>query len=325
VTEESAANRFMDRVQALGVLITPPALLTGLLYYFATVREQAVFGYFGINPSMIEFSTREYLTRSVGVMFLPLAAVMFAGLAAVIAHVGLVAALDTPPARRRRHLIVTVTTTVLGVAAALLLTTGLVRLTNHHFITGSALAAAIALGAGALVAEYAFVAPGHLRARHPPPPSAEPPPADAPPAGDPPTGDPPTGTSDRAPLFGPRLVIARRALVGGVLVIAVFWATTVYANNRGVSVAKNITDRLATERGVVLYSSQRLQITGPAVTRVDLDDRASAYRFRYDGLHLLIRSSGRLFLLPTGWRHGAGAPAIVVTDDPASVRLDFLS
>jgi hypothetical protein len=319
VSGESTVGRFSDRVQAIGVLITPPALLTSLLYYFATVREQALFGYFGISTSVLDFSAQDYLTRSVGVMFLPLAATMFAGLAAVAAHIGLLASLETPPGRRHHRVLVRVITVVLATAAALLLTIGLVRLTNHRFITRSAAPAAIALGVGALVTEYTFIGPTRFRARR-----GAASPADERPPADESTADDPPPAPGRVPLFGRRLVIARRALVGGLLITAVFWATTLYADNRGAGVAKGIARDLATERGVVLYSVRRLEITGPGVHAVVLDDRSAAYRFRYEGLDLLIRSNGRLFLLPVGWRRGFGA-AVVISDDPASVRLDFLT
>ena len=320
--EENGLGRLASRLEILGALITPPAFLTGLLYYFATVRERAVFGYFGVDASMVDFSVQQYLTRAAGVMFLPVASALFAGLVAVVAHVGLVAATGLPPARRHPRRLVAGVTAALAAASALLLAVGLARLDGHYLVTRSAPRSAVALGVGALVCEYAFVVPDVLRARMRASRQAQDGQAQDG-SGSPPAGD--EAPAPKPPLFGRRAVVARRVMIGGLLLIAVFWATTLFADNRGTRTARTIAHNLPFDRGVVLYSTQRLQVRGPGVASPPIDGRSAIFRYRYTGLHLLIRSNGRLFLLPTGWARGDRYPVIVVADDPAVVRLDFLS
>jgi hypothetical protein len=67
-------------------VLAPAGLLTAVLYYFGYVREQALFAYFGVDLGSVGFSTTDYLVRSAGTVFLPLATVLVAGVTAVIAH-----------------------------------------------------------------------------------------------------------------------------------------------------------------------------------------------------------------------------------------------
>jgi hypothetical protein len=332
VSEAGGAGRLARTLEVVGVLVAPTSLLTGLLYYFAKVRENALFGYFDVSASMVEFSVQDYLVRGVRVVSPFLACVVVAGLAALVAHVGLLAAAETPVARRHHRRVVATVTAVLAVTAALLLAGGLSQLARARIQPRTALLAAAALSAGAFLAEYAFLAPGHLRAR------ARPPARPAPPSPRlvdplaPRPGQPCQPVQAYQPvqprgpaLLGRRLIAVRRLLVGALLLVAVFWATTVVANAHGTAAARTIVRNLPFERGAVVYSAQRLQITGRGVSQTALGRDPTLYRFRYTGLHLLARSNGRLFLLPRGWRHGGDSAVIVLPDDPVVVRLDFLS
>jgi hypothetical protein len=53
-------------------LLSEAAVLTALLYYFGWVRTQAIFGYFGIDATLLGFSVTDYVLRSVNAAFLPL-------------------------------------------------------------------------------------------------------------------------------------------------------------------------------------------------------------------------------------------------------------
>ena len=50
-------------------VVAPASLLTAILYYFGYVRELALFGYFGVDLGSLQFSTTDYLVRSVGTIF----------------------------------------------------------------------------------------------------------------------------------------------------------------------------------------------------------------------------------------------------------------
>src|SRR5919198_481590 len=54
----------------------PAALITALAFYFGWRRERAFAGYFGIDPSVLGFSTNDYVLRSVDALFVPAAVVL---------------------------------------------------------------------------------------------------------------------------------------------------------------------------------------------------------------------------------------------------------
>lgn len=91
----------------------------------------------------------------------------------------------------------------------------------------------------------------------------------------------------------PRLTALRRGLVIGVLVLATFWGIAVYAGQAGVGSAARTAAAPWTEAGAVIYSRQRLQISGDGVQVVELDDRNAAYGYRYNGLRLLAHTNSR--------------------------------
>jgi hypothetical protein len=80
---------------------------------------------------------------------------------------------------------------------------------------------------------------------------------------------------------------------------------------------------LAYEPTVVLFSAQSLSLTAPGVTEVACANHDAAYRFRYDGLKLVLRSGDQYVFLPAAWTPAGGA-AIVIPRSP-SVRLEFTS
>lgn len=47
------------------------ALIIGLFYYFGWVRTQATFAYFGVDTSLIGYSTPNYVLRSIDAEFRP--------------------------------------------------------------------------------------------------------------------------------------------------------------------------------------------------------------------------------------------------------------
>ena len=70
------------------------------------------------------------------------------------------------------------------------------------------------------------------------------------------------------------------------------------------------------------YSARRLHLAGPAIRETELRGPDAAYRFRYSGLKLVVRSGGRWFLLPASWTPGNGAAALLLADTD-ELRVEF--
>jgi hypothetical protein len=117
--------------------------------------------------------------------------------------------------------------------------------------------------------------------------------------------------------------LLRYGLMTAVVLVAVFWAVTVTAHQRGERRARLVEGALLSLPQAVVYSEKNLQLSGPYVQATPLTGPHTAYRFRYNGLRPLVYANGRWFLLPAGWHHDNGATVIVIQDDPDSVRVDL--
>jgi hypothetical protein len=215
--------------------------------------------------------------------------VLVAGVAAVIAH-HLLGYLLTRVDRRWRR----VAWVGLGAIALLLLVVGVVGLQRRADPLVSPLAAPVSLASGALLLEYTLeivrtheAVPEHLS----------------------------TAFASTQPL--------RRGLLAALVLVAAFWATATVAKQRGIIAAQAIEISLPVQPQAVVYSRDRLQITGPGVMLSRLDARGAAYAVRYNGLRTLVHAGGRWFLLPAGWTRHNGATVIVLPDSAADIRVDL--
>jgi hypothetical protein len=57
--------------EMLVVLLSQTAILAGSLFYFGYIRTQSTFGYFGVDVSLLGFSSVDYVVRSGPPIFLP--------------------------------------------------------------------------------------------------------------------------------------------------------------------------------------------------------------------------------------------------------------
>jgi hypothetical protein len=100
------------------------------------------------------------------------------------------------------------------------------------------------------------------------------------------------------------------------------WAASVYAQSTGTRNAQGVVRDLRWRTAVVLYSTERLALSGPGVTGQQLPAGA-LYHYEYQGLRLLTMRSGTYYLLPEGW-YPRQDPTYVVTDSD-QIRVVLLS
>jgi hypothetical protein len=103
--------------------------------------------------------------------------------------------------------------------------------------------------------------------------------------------------------------------------VSLFWAATDYSAAVGTWRAHRLVDRLATYPDVVIYSLHGLSMSAPGVRETRCEGPESAFRYRYDGLKLVIRSGDQYFLLPATWRPDGGTAFLIPRD--SSLRLEF--
>lgn len=73
-------------LEVIGLVIAPTALVTAFAFFFGWTLTNARTLYFGIDPSTLDFSTRDYLLRSTDALYVPLGAVVLVALAALAIH-----------------------------------------------------------------------------------------------------------------------------------------------------------------------------------------------------------------------------------------------
>jgi 4-amino-4-deoxy-L-arabinose transferase-like glycosyltransferase len=267
-------------VQMLVAFIAPSSLITALAFYFGEVRTDAYFSYFGIDRSMINFTTADYLLRSTDVLFIPLGALLIGTLALLWGHF----LLQSHHFRDGRlHGDVAIVCIVLG---GVLLVMGAVDAWQGLPFHTPFLFGRLSPGVGVALLAYGLRLRGGTRS---------------------------LGWGS----------LVNRTLVGFVIVLSLFAATSDYAAALGRGRAQQFAAGLLDQPEAVVYSTVPLHLEGFGVEPTSLqEDGNPGYRYRYRGLRSLLRSGGHYFLVPALWSQSNDAMAIILPDTP-SILLQF--
>lgn len=278
--------------RAFAKVVAPPTFIAALMVYFGWVHSDVVYRVFGVDQSTLGLSLQDYMFRSVGPMVEPLVWLLFAVVALMPLHRLLDLTLSGRPTAARWAAWGT------AAAGALLCLAGALGAMEINLVKYPTELPIIpmSVGLGVLLVGYANHLCG-LTVRRRFWPEAE----------------------SRLP----RLVI--RMAVVGLLFVLSFWSVAIYAQMRGKAVAEDLVADPKRLPGVVVYTPKRLHIEGPGVVEFLLPRSAneiSQYRYRYDGLRLLIRANNQYFLLPACWTANGRARAIALADD-RFIRMEF--
>jgi hypothetical protein len=110
------------------------------------------------------------------------------------------------------------------------------------------------------------------------------------------------------------------ALALVIAAVCALWAASVYAEQKGAEAAQSVIHDLPTSGAVVIYSTQRLALSGGGVTVTPLTTSAP-YRYEYLGLRLLLMQSGTYYLLPELWTPQHDYTYIVYASDDTRIVL----
>ena len=274
----------------LGAVVAPATFLSALLYYFGWSHAYWFCNYFGVNSTVLGFTTTDYLMRSVDALFVPLTVVGAAAMAAAWGH----SLLHSRLADGARPRVLGRILRAMAIAGGALFLGGFISALTPTVLTGrlAGVAAPLCLGGGVLLLTYA----AYLRRLIASPRGAD-------------------GDSRRWATVVEWLVVF--VLVG----LSLFWAATDYSAAVGTSRAMDFVARMPGYPDAVLYSERSLSLVAPGVRETRCRDAQAAYRFRYDGLKLVLESGGQYLFLPAGWTRASGA-AILLPQD-SSMRLEF--
>jgi hypothetical protein len=252
-------------LETAALVLAPTTVITALLFYFGWARTNALFGRLGIDQSALGFTVQDYMLRSVNSTFRPLSVVLLAAVAGLSAHIALTRAMATPGRAGLAERLWPVPMVMGG----LLLLAGLSGLWGLVRYRVDFPVVPLSLGAGL----------GLLGLRCLPPRAG---------------AGAPGGAGGRAA----NAAGARRTVVAIFVLVMLFWSVAVYAQARGVREAARVAATISRRPDVTVYSARRLHLAGPAIRETELRGPDTAYRFRYTGLKLVVRSGGKWFLLP---------------------------
>jgi hypothetical protein len=283
-------GRLRSVLETVALVIAPTTVITALLFYFGWAQTNALFARLGIDQSALGFTVQDYMLRSVNSTFRPLSVVLLAAVAGLSAHIALTRAKATPG----RAWLVERLWPVSTVAGGLLLAAGLAGLWGlvRYRVDFPVVPLSLGLGLGLLA--YGAYLRGQTPERR------------------------------EATAAVPRtLLAARRTLVAIFVLVMLFWSVAVYAQARGVREAARVAATISRRPDVTVYSARRLHLEGPTIRETELGGADAAYRFRYTGLRLVVRSGGKWFLLPAGWTPDNGGAALLLPDSD-DLRVEFV-
>jgi len=288
----SGAPSDLERWLSLaGSVIAPTTLLTALLFYFGYVSSLQQYAYFGIDIDAIGLSTQDYLLRSPEALFLPTGILLLTGLLGLWGHAALTR-MATPGGRRRLR----ICAWVLVVVGGILFARGVIGVLIPYIARREAVATTpICLGIGIALIAYGRYVLYRLRTA-------------------------PTHDATRRPW----IERGGLAVVVGLIVLSVFWASTSFAAAYGRGRALTLAEQLSDRPGVIVDTKERLWIRHPAVQETKLPVEGSQeYHYRYRGLRLLIQSKERMFLVPERWSQDEDWSTLVLPVDN-TVRIQFV-
>ena len=285
-----AGEAFPRVLRAVGAFVAPTTAVTALLIYFGQLHAYAFYWHFGVNYTVLDFTTTDYLVRSADGLFVPIAVAAAGTLVCLWLNRFLLHRVRETTSQRIVHVVAPVAGALglllAGLAFVLVLAEGLRRELPPE--TGG-----IALAVGVLLLVYAVrLARREWNARQPP---------------------------------GARHVagtgLAEWAAAFVLVTVGLFWAVNSYATGVGTGRALQLREQLPTWPETVVYSERSLSLAVDGVTETECSGEEPAYRFRYDGLKLVQQAGGHYLLLPSTWTRSAGAAVLLPRS--SSVRLEF--
>jgi len=287
--DEPSSGSLPQLARLLGGVIAPTSLLTGLLYYFGWLHAYYLFDYFGVNSTALGFGSADYLMRSVDALYMPLTVAAIVTLLALWGHSALLPQLRAG-SREFRTLFLRLVT---GLGIVTTVTCGALTLAIGAQSGAYVALAPVGFGAGVVVLAYSV----HMRRI--------------------------LGREGHTAALVSGWGEAAEWMITFFLIgLSLFTAATDYAGGVGVSRARELASELPAQPGVVVYSKQSLDLPRANVTETRCRSSDAAYGYRYDGLVLVLESSGKYLLLPRTWTRAGGSAAILLQEGDA-IRLEF--
>ena len=280
-------------LKVFGSIVAPVTLLTALMYYFGLLHAYWFFGSFGVDYTVFELTTQDYLLRSADGLFVPLTVIAICGLAVLWTYRLLAARFGMEERGSAAARVAVPGVAILGLS---FLTIAAIGITNppvlHRYVTLPGLA----LAAGVLL----LLAASRMQLWR---------------------ASQSSGKTVRATY--PFAVLAAEWSAVFVLVsVGLFWATGDWSAAVGTRRGNQVLESLPAWPDVIVYSEKSLGLANvPGVREVRCTSAGATDTFRYDGLHLIVQAGGHYLLLPEGWTPDSGSALVIPETD--GLRFEF--
>jgi hypothetical protein len=276
-----------DLLKLLELVVAPASALTALLYYFGLLHAYWFLQTFGVEYTAMEFTTYDYLIRSADGLFIPLAVTAGAILATNWSHRLLLGRTNRGRATK---------TTIRRVALAsgcTLLAVAIFGILSPNTLRPAISLPGLALSISVLVIRLAIRMQTKseniaIRTRR---------------------------TPNRRHNFTEWVSVFTLVNIG------LFWAVADYSAAVGIERGRDLIAALPSWPDVAVYSERDLNLPQADTLETVCGDSESAYRFRYDGMKLILQSGSKYLLLPARWASSRGAAIVLPKTD--AIRLDF--
>jgi hypothetical protein len=286
-----AAEALPQVLKVVGSIVAPTTLLTALLFYFGRLHATGMFQYFGVHFTVLDLSVQDYLVRSADGLILPLVIVVGAALLALWMHHLLLGAL--PPRSRRITLQFLIPVT--GTVGLVLVVLAMADATGASIFVTFPEGRGLSLSIGVLLLAYAVRLLRLLRSE---------------------------SRSDRgAERTTTAAAIAEWCSIFLLVSVGLFWAVGSYAAGVGTGRAQQIEAVLPNYPDTVLYNEKSMSLQAPGVQEVVCHNPEAAYRYRYEGLKLVMQSGNQYLFLPAGWTRANGSAILIPRSE--TMRLEF--
>jgi len=273
-------------VRIAGEVVAPATLLTALLFQFGRLHSAGYFRHFGVNFTVLDLSTTDFLIVGADGLFVPAAGACVLTLALLWLHRLALSRARAGTYQRLFQVLVPATVVVGAVLVGLSLVD---LLTSARLFWGDSEAGGLSLAVGVLLLVYALRL---VRL-----------------------------SSDGARRRSEQAELAEWGAAFLLVSVGLYWAVGAYALGVGTGRAVQLQRALPSLPAAVLYSEQSLSLTAAGVTEVRCADPDAAYRFRYDGLRLVRQAGNQYLLVAATWSRDTGTAVLIPRG--SGVRLEF--
>lgn len=280
----STAQNARSLLKLAGSVVAPTTFVTALLIYFGWSHAYWFFYYFGVNSTLLDLTTQDYLMRSVDGLFIPIMFLACIGIVGIWVH-RLLQRWVPAHLPNTAHRILAEHRGTIGFALATIGLWGVMA--NTPFEVNVAVSPTC-LGLGAILLTHGSRTG---RSVHP---------------------------AASAPTWVTMWAWAGMFVLAG---LSLFWVANDYSADVGISRARQLEQELNNEPSVSIYSAQRLALAARGVREAVCEHSDAAYQFRYDGLKLVMQAGDQYLFLPEEWTPRDGTAILMPRDD--KIRLEF--